>query len=89
MWCGPGAGSMLTNQSDNLGGGFSLSNNNGNRRPSSTEYRNSTGMNPVITSNVNNNNSSNNNLNDLLNVRKDPELDITNNNNILKLLLKK
>ena len=53
------AGSMLSNQSDNLmGGGFSLSNNNnmGTGVPVQQNTGNSTGMNPVITSNVNNNN---------------------------------
>ena len=52
--CGPGAGSMLSNQSDNLmGGGFSLSNNNG--------------MNNSMNNGMNNNNNTSVDLNALLN----------------------
>ena len=88
--CGPGAGSMLSNQSDNLmGGGFSLSNNNnmGTGVPVQQNTGNSTGMNPVITSNVNSNNNSTN-LNDLLNVRKESSNDIASSNNILEAIAK-
>lgn len=96
--CGPGAGSMLTNQSDNLmGGGFTPSNNMGNGMSMNVNDNanignsvGNTGMNPVITSaanNTNNNGSNGNNvsmdLNALLNSR-DQIQNQSNNNNILE-----
>lgn len=100
--CGPGAGSMLSNQSDNLmGGGFTPSNNMGNGMSMNVNDNanignsvGNTGMNPVITSAANNTNTNGSNgnnvsmdLNALLNLREQSE-QISSNNNILESIAK-
>jgi hypothetical protein len=101
--CGPGSGSMLSNQSDNLmGGGFTPSNNMGNGMSNGVSMNvndnsnignniGNTGMNPVITSAANNSNNNGNNismdLNSLLNLREQSE-NISSNNNILESIAK-
>ena len=101
--CGPGAGSMLSNQSDNLmGGGFTPSNNMGNGMSNGMSMNvndnsnignsvGNTGMNPVITSATSNSNNNGNNLsmdlNNLLNLREQSENN-SSNNNILESIAK-
>ena len=101
--CGPGAGSMLSNQSDNLmGGGFTPSNNMGNGMSNGMSMNvndnsnignsvGNTGMNPVITSATSNSNNNGNNLsmdlNNLLNLREQSENN-SSNNHILESIAK-
>ena len=95
--CGPGSGSMLSNQSDNLmGGGFTPSNNMGNGMSMNVNDNanignsvGNTGMNPVITSATSNNNGNNlsMDLNALLNLREQNE-NLSSNNHILESIAK-
>ena len=95
--CGPGSGSMLSNQSDNLmGGGFTPSNNMGNVMSMNVNDNanignsvGNTGMNPVITSATSNNNGNNlsMDLNALLNLREQNE-NLSSNNHILESIAK-